>query len=89
MYVYGGPMTTLNITNLRNDIYKILEKTVKYNEVVNVTTKAGTAVIMSESDYKNLMETLYLSSMPEMEKKIKEGLETPIEECIDESKVEW
>lgn len=89
MYVYGGTMTTLNITNLRNDIYKILEKTIKYNEVVNVTTKAGTAVIMSENDYNNLMETLYLTSIPEMEKKIREGLETPLEDCIDEGQVNW
>ena len=46
-------------------------------------------VIDSEEDYNGLMETLYLSSIPGMEEKIVEGMNTSIEDCIPEDQVEW
>ena len=82
-------MINTNITNFRKDIFGMLEQTVKYNEPINVNTKDGNAVIISEEDYNGLMETLYLSSIPGMKEKIGEGLKTPIEDCIPEGQVEW
>lgn len=82
-------MFNTNITNFRKNIYGILEQTIKYNEPVNISTKDGNAVIISEEDYNGLMETLLLSSNPEMKEKIVEGLHTPIEECIPENEVQW
>ena len=82
-------MINTNITNFRKDIFGMLELTVKYNEPINVNTKDGNAVIISEEDYNGLMETLYLSSIPGMKEKIVEGLKTPIEDCIPEDRVEW
>lgn len=67
----------------------MLEQTIKYNEPVNISTKDGNAVIISEEDYNSLMETLYLYSIPEQREKIIEGLNTPIEECLTENEVEW
>ena len=82
-------MINTNITNFRKDIFGMLEQTVKYNEPINVNTKDGNAVIISEEDYNGLMETLYLSSISGMKEKIVEGLKTPIEDCIPEDRVEW
>lgn len=42
---------------------------------------------MNEENIK-MTETEYLLSIPKMEEKIIEGLNTPIEECIKESEVE-
>lgn len=82
-------MININITNFRKNIYELLEQTVKFNEPVNVTTKDGNAVVLSEEDYNGLMETLNLSSNPTMKEKIVSGLKTPIEECISEDEVQW
>ena len=82
-------MINTNITNFRKNIFGMLEQTIKYNEPINVNTKDGNAVIISEEDYNGLMETLYLSSIPGMKEKIVEGLKTPIEDCIPEDQVEW
>lgn len=49
----------------------------------------GNAVILSEEEYNNIVETLYLSSMPATKEKIIEGLNTSLEDCIPESEVEW
>ena len=82
-------MFNVNITNFRKDIFNILEQTIKYNEPVNISTKDGNAVILSEEEYNSLMETLYLYSVPATKDAIIEGLNTPIEECVPESEVEW
>ena len=82
-------MLNTNITNFRKNIFGLLEQTIKYNEPVNISTKDGNAVIISEEDYNGLMETLYLNSIPGMREKIIEGMNTPLEECIPENVVEW
>lgn len=82
-------MLNTNITNFRKNIFAILEQTIKYNEPVNISTKSGNAVIISEEDYNGLMETLYLSSIPNMKEKIIDGMNTPLNECIPENEVEW
>ena len=82
-------LITTNATNFRKNIFSLLEQIIKYNEPVNISTKSGNAVIISEDDYNGLMETLYLCSIPTMKKRIIDGLNTPISECIPEDKVKW
>lgn len=82
-------MINTNITNFRKNIFSILEQTIKYNEPVNISTKAGNAVIISEEDYNGLIETLYLSSIPHQKEKIIDGMNIPLDECLSENEVEW
>lgn len=82
-------MTNTNITNFRKDIYEMLEQTIKYNEPINISTKHGNAVVLSEEDYNSLMETLYIESIPGLKEEILEGGNTPIDECLKEDEVEW
>ncbi len=82
-------MTNTNITNFRKDIYELLEQTIKYNEPINISTKNGNAVVLSEEDYNGLMETVYLSSIPELKEKLIEGKKTPLSECVSEDEVKW
>ena len=82
-------MTNVNITNFRKNIYSLVEQTIKFNEPINVSTKDGNAILISEEDYRNLMETLYIESVPGLKDDIINGMKEPIEEFIDESEVEW
>ncbi|MCD7777642.1 MAG: type II toxin-antitoxin system Phd/YefM family antitoxin [Clostridiales bacterium] len=82
-------MININVTNFRKELYNLLNNTIKYNEPVNVSTKNGNAVILSEEEYNNMLETIYLCSVPGMEQKIVDGMNTPIEECISENEVQW
>ena len=81
-------MTNVNITSFRKDIYRLLENTIKYNEPINISTKNGNAVVLSEEDYNNLMETLYIESIPGLKEEIIEAAEEPLEECIPEEEVD-
>lgn len=82
-------MINTNATNFRKNMYNVLKQTVLFNEPVNISTKDGNAVLISESDYRGLLETLHLTSQPQMEEKLLEGKSTPLEECISEDEVEW
>lgn len=82
-------MTTTNITNFRKNAFNYVEQTVKYNEPVNICTKDGNAVLLSEEDYSGIMETLYLVSMPGMRDKIMDGMNEPLSDCVDETAVDW
>ena len=79
-------MINTNVTNFRKRLFDLVEQTIKYNEPVNINTKNGNAVLISEDEYNSLMETLYLTSIPGMREKLEAGVKTPIEECDD---FEW
>ena len=79
-------MTTTNITKARSDLFNLAERVVKYNDTINVTTKDGSFVMLSEEDYNNILETLYLTSIPDMHKSIVDGLNTPIKDCVE---IDW
>ena len=72
-------MTNTNATNLRKNLFSYLESAIDYNDVINVNTKKGNAIIISETEYNGLLETLYLLSDPNMKEKI-EKLNTFIQE---------
>ncbi len=74
-------MTNTNATNFRQNMFEYLNLAVEYNDVINVSTKNGNAVVMSEDDYNGLMETLYLLSIPGMKERFEEGMNTPLKEC--------
>ena len=82
-------MTTTTITNFRKNVYSMVENTVRFNEPVNITTKDGNAVMISEEEYLGLIETLYLTSIPGMKEKLVEGLNTSLAETVSEDEVVW
>ncbi len=82
-------MTNTNITNFRKDIYNLLENTIKYNEPINISTKNGNAVVISEEDYNSIMETLYIMSVPNLKDEIVKRENDNDEEYVDESEVKW
>lgn len=82
-------MTNTNITNFRKDIYELLETTIKYNEPINVSTKNGNAIVLSEEDYNGLIETVNLLNIQGMKEKLIKGKEEKIEDCVSEEEVEW
>ncbi len=74
-------MTNTNITQARTNLFKLADQVIKLNDVVNITTKEGNVIMINEEEYRGMMETIYLLSMPDVAKTITEGLNTPAEEC--------
>lgn len=82
-------MTNTNATALRKNLFVMLNNAIKYNETINVNTKDGNAVIMSEEEYNGLIATVELSSERTLREKILAGKEEPIEDCISIDEVIW
>ncbi len=76
-------MTNTNATNLRKNLYNYLDSAIEYNDVINVNTKKGNAIILSEQEYNGLMETLHLCSIPGMKERLAAGLAAAPEDCVD------
>ncbi len=79
-------MKTLTVTQARAKLYKLLEDTVSAHEPIQITGKRANAVLVAVEDWNAIQETLYLLSIPGMRKSIRDGLDTPIEECGKELK---
>ncbi|WP_341794969.1 type II toxin-antitoxin system Phd/YefM family antitoxin [Rickettsia endosymbiont of Rhinocyllus conicus] len=54
---------------------------------IYIKGKKSKVVLISEEDYRNMEETLYLLSIPNMHKSITEGRKEPIEKCSN--KLDW
>ncbi len=66
-------MSAINITKARKELYNLVEN----------------VVLVSESDWNAIQETVYLNSIPGMVESIRMGLEASLEDCVPEEDVEW
>ena len=80
-------MKTLTATQVRKDIYRLLDETSETHKPIQITGKRSNAVLISEEDWLSIQETLYLASIPGMQESIVEGLNTPLEETEEE--LDW
>ena len=76
-------MTNTNATNFRQNLFDYLNQVAIYNDVINVNTKNGNVVVLSEEDYSGMTETLYLMSHPKTAQEILAAMDEPIEECTE------
>ena len=58
-------MSTINISNARQNLFKLVaEVNIGFNPITIVNNKGKNAVLISEDEWKNIEETMYLSNIP-------------------------
>ncbi|MGH7570819.1 MAG: type II toxin-antitoxin system Phd/YefM family antitoxin [Gemmatimonadota bacterium] len=80
-------MKTISATEARRLLYRLLDEVTVTSEPVQITGKRGSAVLLSDADYRSIQETLYLLSIPGMRESIREGMAERIEDCLEE--LDW
>ena len=80
-------MPTLTATEARSKLYRLIDETASSHEPIVITGKRGSAVLISEDDWRAIQETLFLLNIPKMRESVQQGIATPIEECSEE--IEW
>jgi len=65
-------------------IYKLLDEAASTHEPIQITGKRSNGVLVCESDWRAIQETLHLISMPGMRESIRAGLDAPIVDCDKE-----
>ena len=79
-------MKTISVTKARSNLYKLLDEAQISGEPIQITGKRNNGVLLSEDDWRAISETLFLLSIPGMRESIREGINTPLDECISELK---
>jgi antitoxin YefM len=74
-------MSTLPINEAQKTLPDLIDSVSQSHKPILITGEGSNAVLLSESDWSAIQETLYLLSVPGMRESIKEGLATPIDEC--------
>ena len=76
--------TIISVTESRQTLFGLVDRVNESHEPITITGKRGNAVLVSESDWRSIQETLYLKSIPGVWESIEEGMKEPIEECSDD-----
>ncbi len=82
-------MKTMPVTKVRQNIYKIIEQVKRDSEPIQITSRKGNAVLISEEDWNAIQETLYLLSIPNLKESIMDADKTPLDEWKDEEDLGW
>lgn len=83
-------MIAMNVTQARANLFQLIANVNNNSEPITLTNNKGkNAVLIGESDWNAIQETLYLNSIPGMYDSLRSGMETPLEECVSEEDVEW
>ena len=80
-------MTTVNVTEARANLYKLIDDASMSHQPVVITGKRGNAVLLAEEDWNSINETLYLVSVPGMRETIIEGMQENLDETSTE--LDW
>ena len=72
-------MITLSVKEASDKLPDLVENTIAKREPVLISGKNNNAVLMAESDWQALNETLHLLSVPGMRHAIKKGLSENLE----------
>jgi antitoxin YefM len=67
-------MTAIAATEARRNIFKLIDQVTANREAIEITSKRGSAVLMSLAEYDSLRETAYLLRSPANAKRLLESI---------------
>jgi prevent-host-death family protein len=80
-------MEIYTTSQARANLFKLVEHIAEAHDPIYIVGKHNKAVLISEEDYRAMVETLYISSIPGMKESILSASQEPIESFSD--KIDW
>jgi len=80
-------MSAVTASEARSNLYRLIDEVAASHDPLLITGKRANAVLVAEDDWNAIQETLHLLSIPGMRESIREGMETPIDQCDKE--LDW
>lgn len=77
-------MRTITATSARAKFFGLIDETAEAHEPILITAKRNNAVLISEEDWRDIEETLHLTSIPGVRESILGAANTPDEEFLSE-----
>ena len=77
----------MSVSQVRADIYNIMDETAQTHEPVLITGKRNNVVMVSQEDWNAIEETLYLNAIPNMVSSVQSAMNAPDSEFSET--VQW
>ena len=77
----------MSVSQVRADIYNIMDETAQTHEPVLITGKRNNVVMISQEDWNAIEETLYLNAIPNMVSSVQSAMNAPDSEFSET--VQW
>lgn len=77
-------MRHVNAYTARKDFDDLLAAVIEEGEPLSIAADTGTAILISQEDWRGMLETMYLQSVPGMVESIKEAKAAPASERLED-----
>ena len=77
-------MLMMTVAEARRSLPRMVDAVSQAHAGYLIRGRRNQAVLISMEDWNAIQETLYLNSIPGMVSSIREGMETPVEDCATE-----
>ena len=74
-------MNTISTQYAQNRFSEVLGEVSRTRIPIAINDEHHPAVLVSADEWRSIQETLYLLSVPGMRESIREGMQTPLDEC--------
>ena len=71
----------ISVTDAQQQLQTLINSVSESHQPIVIAGESSNVVLLSESDWTSIQETLYLLSTPGMRESIREGLATSIDDC--------
>ncbi|MEY3750816.1 MAG: hypothetical protein RLZZ186_1235 [Cyanobacteriota bacterium] len=78
-------MGSISASEARRRLFSLIDEVRESHQPVEIHGKRGSAVLLSEDDWRAIQETLVLCAIPGMRESILEGMATPVEELSEDA----
>ncbi len=80
-------MELYTASKARENLYKLVDAVAVSHEPIHILGKRHKAVMLSEEDYRSMMETLHIVSIPGMKESIQKARKLPLKKF--RKKIDW
>ncbi len=80
-------VNTISVTQARKNLYSLIDEANDSHQPIQITGKRSNAVLLSESDWRAIQETLHLQAIPGMVDSIKKASKGGIDQASAE--LDW
>lgn len=77
------------INQAQFNLAKLIAEINQKQQPILLKEKTGNAILISEQEWNEIQETLYIQSIAGLAESIHQEAATPIEDCIDVENIEW
>ena len=82
-------MEYINVTAARKGFFDMIGSVNSTHKPIYIASKNGSAVLISEDDWRAIEETLHLNNVPGLVDAIKDSEREPMEDMVNADEVDW